>query len=303
VTEVLPGNGIESTLVNAIDDTDLTLQIQTDDVASFPSSGTYRINVHEDANDGPLEIMTVTGGQGTAVLTVTRASESFRGVQSANGWSSGAKIVPVLTRDGMLNPTFATLHVTGPTTMDNDLSVTGQFVLIPPAGRYPDYEPIAFDSNGAFDLFIFDPTRVNRSPYLILVDSGTHANAYAQMTFGRFKQNTGVLQDDLDWDTAPYVYGYMADATRAGTSIGIVDATGAYIDLTNGLLLLGATATVVNGTLHVVGESTLEAAITAPAFNATTPPVVTGSRTDGTALASLLTALAGLGLITDSSTP
>jgi hypothetical protein len=39
-------------------------------------------------------------------------------------------------------------------------------------------------------------------------------------------------------------------------------------------------------------------------FGATpaTKPTVTGSRTDGTALTSLLTALAALGLITDSTT-
>jgi hypothetical protein len=59
-------------------------------------------------------------------------------------------------------------------------------------------------------------------------------------------------------------------------------------------------ATLAIATDHETRIETLESqAFMTPA----TPPQITGSRTDGTALASLLTALAGLGLVVDGSTP
>ena len=59
-------------------------------------------------------------------------------------------------------------------------------------------------------------------------------------------------------------------------------------------------ATLADLTDHETRIETLEAdALMLPV----PPPTITGSRTDGTALASLLTALATLKLITDGSTP
>lgn len=60
-----------------------------------------------------------------------------------------------------------------------------------------------------------------------------------------------------------------------------------------------------SGTADRTPATIIEALGNKLAFNGVTPvtkPTVTGSRTDGTALASLLTALATLGLITDSTT-
>src|SRR5947209_1429705 len=99
--EIIPGNGLTSTLSGAITAAATTLGIQVADAPKFPTSGTYRCVLFVDANSGPWEIVTVTGGQGTANLTVTRASEPYNGVQTALAWGVGTKIVPVMTQVAM----------------------------------------------------------------------------------------------------------------------------------------------------------------------------------------------------------
>jgi hypothetical protein len=111
---------------------------------------------------------------------------------------------------------------------------------------------------------------------------------------GRITLGTGTVAPSFDFRAV----GTSGVSLNGGNFYAGTDNT--YdIGLTSSLrfrdLNLGRNA-VVGGTLKVTGNV---------GFYGTTPaakPTVSGSRTDGSALASLLTALAGLGLITDSTT-
>jgi hypothetical protein len=81
--------------------------IQATDATKWPTGGSYRAVICTDPNNGPWELVAVTGGQGTQNLVVTRAAESYNGVQTAQAWPSGAYVAAVLTHDG-LSATFAT---------------------------------------------------------------------------------------------------------------------------------------------------------------------------------------------------
>jgi len=103
MTEVLPWNGLQSTLAASVAIADSTITIQAADASKWPSSatGAYRAVVCTDPNNGPWELMRVIGGQGTAVLTVTRAVESYNGDQTAKSWPSGAFVAAVVTHDSL----------------------------------------------------------------------------------------------------------------------------------------------------------------------------------------------------------
>lgn len=94
-------NGGSSTLAADITSGATTITIQAGDVGKFPATGTYRIAL---SDGGHTEIATVTGGQGTAALTVTRASEPFAGVQTPFAFlaATPTTIEPVLTIAGLL---------------------------------------------------------------------------------------------------------------------------------------------------------------------------------------------------------
>lgn len=91
-------NGGSSTLNGAITNSATTVVIQTADIGKFPSSGTYRVAVTDGTN---TEVMTVTGGQGTASLTVTRHSEAYAGASTSYAFASGSTIAQVLTVGGL----------------------------------------------------------------------------------------------------------------------------------------------------------------------------------------------------------
>ena len=99
--EVMPFNGQASALVGAILATATTLAISSSDVASWPTAGSYRAILWQDATNGPWEIVRVTGGPGTATLTVTRAVESTGGIQTARAWPSGTPIAGIATYGGL----------------------------------------------------------------------------------------------------------------------------------------------------------------------------------------------------------
>lgn len=104
MAEIVPKNQARSTLAVAVTSAgQVTLQMQTGDGAKFNSTGTYRVILWPAVgNTGPWEICTVTGGQGTDILTVTRASESVFGVQTAySSWPIGTNIAAVLTQAGL----------------------------------------------------------------------------------------------------------------------------------------------------------------------------------------------------------
>jgi len=313
--EVLPGNGITSTLVNAIDDTDTTLQIQADDVAAFPSSGTYRINLHSDAAAGPWEIATVTGGQGTATLTITRASEAFRGIQAANGWASGTNIVPVLTRGALA----AGAAVPDPLTLET-LQVTGELQLHDPGvNEGGDLLIAARDTTGrgfqptfgTGDMVFYsgqteDNPTVSAPGIWIVGGSDPSSTANLIMTsFATGHDNEVTLEGTPADAAASFAFLQQPDGSGhriATLGINAYDAVSfVTLLLTNGRM--GINVDPPQSMLHVGGDTRIDGNVgfygTAPAAR----PDITGSRTDGTALASLLTALAGLGLIVDSSMP
>jgi len=101
VAEVLPGNGLISSLNGAITSGATTLSIQSGDASKWPALGEYRAVIYTDPTSGPWELVRVTGGQGTATLTITRAVEPYNGAQTAQAWSSGTPIAAVVTRDGL----------------------------------------------------------------------------------------------------------------------------------------------------------------------------------------------------------
>lgn len=106
--EVIPLNLATSTLAAAVTSAgQTTITLQTGDGAKFNGSGTYRVILWNNATSGPWEICTVTGGQGTDVLTVTRASEAVRGVQTAySSWAINTNVAAVIT-DGAVTALLA----------------------------------------------------------------------------------------------------------------------------------------------------------------------------------------------------
>jgi hypothetical protein len=119
--EVVPGNALQSTLNGAITASATQLTIQSADAAAWPGSGTYRCVLWTDPTTGPFEIVTVTGGQGTATLTVTRASEPYKGTQTAQAWASGASIAPVVTQAALQALVSYSAKLIGDQTFSTDL--------------------------------------------------------------------------------------------------------------------------------------------------------------------------------------
>lgn len=103
MVEVLPRNGLTSTLTGAIGNSATVLTISSGDAPYWPSSGEYRCVLWQDALNGPWELVKVVGGQGTATLTIERAAESYHGSQTALAWPLGTPIAAVLTQDNLNN--------------------------------------------------------------------------------------------------------------------------------------------------------------------------------------------------------
>src|SRR5215831_7432150 len=101
MAEVLPDNGLTSTLSGAISNSATTIPIQSADAAVWPASGEYRAVLWTDPTAGPWELVKIVSGQGTASLGVQRAAEAYHGDQTARAWPSGTGIAAVLTRDGL----------------------------------------------------------------------------------------------------------------------------------------------------------------------------------------------------------
>lgn len=91
-------NGVSTTLNGAITNSQTTITIATADIAKFPASpNQYRLAVTDGTN---TELLLVTGGQGTATLTVTRHAESYNGSSSSYAFASGSTVAQVLTSAG-----------------------------------------------------------------------------------------------------------------------------------------------------------------------------------------------------------
>jgi hypothetical protein len=99
--EVLPQNGLISTITGSITNIATTIPIQSVDASNWPGSGEYRAVLWQDPNNGPWELVRVVGGQGTASLGVVRAAEAYHGDQTARAWPAGTGIAAVLTQTGL----------------------------------------------------------------------------------------------------------------------------------------------------------------------------------------------------------
>jgi hypothetical protein len=120
-------NGAVSTLNGAINNSQSTITIQSGDTSKFPASGNYRIAVTDNVN---TELMLVTGGQGTATLTVTRAVEAFAGSATIFAFASGSQVVQVLTGAGFSQLVgLTTSNVTLTTTLTQAAADTWMDVL------------------------------------------------------------------------------------------------------------------------------------------------------------------------------
>lgn len=120
MAEILPGNGLQSALQASIAAGATTLQIASGDAAIWPTGGEYRAVICQDPTAGPFELVRVTGGQGTATLTVTRAVEAYDGDQTARAWAAGAAISAVITHDSLQLAAGITLPLTQNLTFSPD---------------------------------------------------------------------------------------------------------------------------------------------------------------------------------------
>src|SRR5262252_179751 len=101
MAEILPYNGLQSTLTGALTTGSTTLSIQPGDAGFWPTGGEYRAVLCTDPNNGPWELVQIISGQGTANPGVTRAVESYNGDQTAKAWPSGSYIAAVITHDSL----------------------------------------------------------------------------------------------------------------------------------------------------------------------------------------------------------
>jgi hypothetical protein len=99
--EVLPRNGLRSSLVTAVSSTDTHLTIEAARAADWPPDGEYRAVLWVDPTNGPFELVKVVGGQGTDTLTVERAAEVYNGDGAAYAWVAGTRIAAVITEEGL----------------------------------------------------------------------------------------------------------------------------------------------------------------------------------------------------------
>jgi hypothetical protein len=303
---VFPGDGIQSTLSGAILAGATTFPIQSADVSMFPSAGNYPCVLFNDAANGPWEIVHITGGQGTASLTGPRAAEPFRGVQAAYGWASGTKIVPVVTQTSILNPMFASLVATGRTVLGPPTVPNAHGVYAPELVQ----QAIAGIGQAAIDgsYFRYHWEQTDFNDLCLWVDQNFPGNPItaADVLAPFVKLITQTAADGsfsgpfLRFDAFPYANpgdvthsygrGQISTSGAAGAP-GFVLTLYANGSVGSGLYLDGGT-----------GNVRTDGPITAPAFNATTPPVVTGSRGTDAWRTSVMAALVSLGLVTDSST-
>lgn len=100
-------NAYSSTLSGAMDNSQLTLSVTS--ATGAPSTVPFRLRIRaEGANTN--EIVTVTSVSGTT-YTITRASESYAGVQTASAHASGATIEHVLTAGALATLATATAFI------------------------------------------------------------------------------------------------------------------------------------------------------------------------------------------------
>jgi hypothetical protein len=111
MAEVLPGNGLHSSLDADVTAGTTTLRIPATVAAAWPTGGEYRAVLCQDPINGPYELVKVTGGQGTTMLQVTRASEPYNGDQTARAWPAGTSISAVVTEDNLDQRLYVAIEV------------------------------------------------------------------------------------------------------------------------------------------------------------------------------------------------
>ena len=151
MTEILPGNGLRSSLAADITAGATSLRIATADATKWPTGGEYRAVICQDPANGPYELVYVTGGQGTDTLTVTRAVESYNGDQTARAWSTGASISAVITQNSLKNAAGLTFPLAAP---DGSAAAPSYaFASNPATGIYSNGTALGISTGGTFRAF------------------------------------------------------------------------------------------------------------------------------------------------------
>jgi len=148
----LPGNGLRTTVASDIVAGSTTLPIAAGDASKWPTGGEYRAVLCQDPTNGPFEVVRVTGGQGTASLTVTRAVEPYNGDQTARSWVAGTAVSAVITHDSLQQTSGVTFPLLAPDGLQTAPSYS--FVNSPAAGLWsPSANTINLIGSGGVNIY------------------------------------------------------------------------------------------------------------------------------------------------------
>lgn len=258
------------------------------------------------------------GPDGGTPISAARLGHIEDGIEAAavtadNAFPASASSVAVS------RPSTGQVRVTPSANASNSTSVggalnvtntasTGAGLVVYSAHAAPDgHLLVARADNAAFDRSAIYAEHTGNTHAVTVNHKGTGASSLALNAASTNPDDSavGISGVETGKGTLKITHtGTGADANAAGISVNLAGAgtaaQGVYVDATEG----GTTGHLLrlrnnNADKFVVSPDG------GPGFYGAAPvakPTVTGSRTDGTALASLLTALATLGLITDSST-
>lgn len=213
-------NGGSTSLAAAISDTSATIQILAADVARLPNppaGGQYHVAVSDGVN---TELMTVTGGFGTATLNVTRASEPFNGVQQAFAFTA-ATVTHVLTLQalqgliGLGTLSTGLLNQTGSTLNSGDV-----LVLSGAQAQSAVFASALDDAGGA--LVAVNPVPIGALGYFATIGRITRVNCLAGVTLGQWLTPSATPR--LAAGTASKTTGTFARALTSEAGAGYVDA-------------------------------------------------------------------------------
>jgi hypothetical protein len=256
----------ETTLGGAINTTTTTITVA--DHSSFPGSATYYVAITTTAPNAPIEIVNVTGGAGTNTWTVTRGVSPTTG----QSWSSGAKVVGVLTEPALLafiqqNSINAVSEDTAPT-LGGNLNLGGHNVgsLTPTVIGFLDpTSSVQSQINGKQATITGGATTItssNLATNKVLVSDGSGkvaASSVTTTTLG-FVDPTSSIQTQLNAKTGPET---LAQVLTNGN-----DASGANILGVNevGCVAVANPAIGVNGMLIIDTQTGTELEIGCLAF-------------------------------------
>lgn len=310
-------NAALAEVANIISELQLALNAPVAQPATFPDDLAPRLEVGTIASQN-ADAVSITGGaiDGVTFGAVTPGSAAFTSISYSGQLTS---TVATGTAPFIVTSTTKVVNLNADLLDGKDWVAPG-----PIGGTTPDsgsFTTISVSSQitstqatGTPPLVIASTTKVSNLN-VDLLDSGDWASpgaigatTPAAATFTALSTN-GTADVNLGADStnsAVNIRGSSA-GTGGGTVATIRNNNVAIISIGNKSAILG---TAYDATPYIFGNSTIEVHngvkfLSTVGFNGTSPiakPTVTGSRGGNAALASLLTALANYGLVTDSST-